>query len=81
MSLARENRNVEYIPKQVNILISKNQALQILYFNHLTTYVKLHKLIMDKKFNKICKNLIPTKTTTIPYNTKGYNTIKPKRTL
>ena len=36
---------------------------------------------MDKKFNKIYENLIPTKLTAIPYSTNFYNTIKHKHTL
>ena len=39
--------------KQVDILISKNQALQILYLKH----IKLHKL----QWIETHKNLIPTK--------------------
>ena len=34
---------------------------------------------MDKKLNKIHKNLILTKLTMIRYNTKSYNTIKHKQ--
>ena len=42
--------------KQVDILISKNQALQILYLKH----IKLHKLAtMDRN----PRNLIPTNNT------------------
>ena len=36
--------------KQVDILISKDQALQILYLKH--HVYKLHKIIMDKKLTK-----------------------------
>ena len=36
---------------------------------------------MDEKLNQIYKNLMPTKLTTIQYNTKSYNTIKHKHTL
>ena len=44
------------IAKQVDILISKNQALQILYLRH----IKLHKLAtMDRTH----ENLIPTNDT------------------
>ena len=64
--------------KQVDILISKNQVLQILYFN--TMYIKLI-IIMDKKPNKIQESLILTKLTTIPYSTSSYNTIRHKHTL
>ena len=62
--------------EQVDILASKNQALQILYPKH--HVYKTSKIIMDKNFTKF---LIPTKLTTIPYNTKSYNTIKYKHTL
>ena len=47
-----------------------------------TMYIKLQKLSYSyKKLNKMHKNLIPTKLTTIPYNTYPYNTIKYKHTL
>ena len=42
------------------------------YYTLNTTYIKLHKL--RKKLDKIRKNLIPTKLTATPYNTKSYNT-------
>ena len=48
--------------KEVDILISKNQELQILYLKH-HIYIKN---FIDKKLNKICENLIPTELTTIP---------------
>ena len=35
---------------------------------------------MDKKLNKIHKNLIPMKLKTMPYTKKCYNTIKHKHT-
>ena len=43
----------QQIKEQVDILISKNQALQILYLKH----IKLHKL----PWIETRKNLIPTK--------------------
>ena len=36
---------------------------------------------MDKKLNEIRENLIPTKLTTIRYNTRSYTKIKHKHTL
>ena len=45
--------------KQVDILISKNQALQMLYLKHIM-YIKLH-ILSWKKTNKIHENLIPMK--------------------
>ena len=44
---------IESIWEQVDILISKNQALQILYLKH----IKLHKL----PWTETHENLIPTK--------------------
>ena len=38
--------------KQVDILISKNQAL---YLNIMIMYIKLHKIIIDKKLTKSTK--------------------------
>ena len=62
--------------KQIDILISKNQVLHAKCYTLNTMYMKLHKLaIMDKKLSEIHKNLIPTKLTTIPCNTKSYNSI------
>ena len=57
--------------KQVDILISKNQALQVLYFKH--HVYKTSLITMDKKLNEIHKNSIPTKLTTLPYYTIQYN--------
>ena len=45
---------IESIWEQVDILISKNQALQILYLKH----IKLHKL----PWTETHENLIPTKS-------------------
>ena len=47
--------------KQVDILISKKQALQILYLKHHDNVYKTPQIIVDKKLNKIHENLIPTK--------------------
>ena len=41
----------QYLWKLVDILISKNQALQILYLKH--HVYKTSQIIMGKKFNKI----------------------------
>ena len=43
------------------------------YYTLNTMYIKLHKIIMDKKPNEIHKNLIPTKLSTIQYSTNCYN--------
>ena len=48
--------NILLKPKQVDILISKNQALQILYLKHIAK-AELHKL----PWIETHKNLIPTK--------------------
>ena len=54
--------------KQVDILISKNLALQTLYFKH---HVRIQNfiIIIDKKGNEIEKNLILTKINYVPYHT------------
>ena len=56
--------------KQVDILISKNQVLQIIYLKHHA--YKTSKIIMEKKPknkpNEIHENLIPTETKQ-PYQT------------
>ena len=67
--------NTKRPTEQADILISKNQVVQILYFKIM--YIKYHKLhIMDKKPNEIHENLPPTKikqpyctvlNTNIPY--------------
>ena len=55
--------------KQVDILISKNQVLQILYF-----YIKLHK-----KRNEIHENLFLTKINNhIPHSINSYTKISTK---
>ena len=48
--------------EQVDNLISKNQAFQILYLQH---YVNKTLIIMYNKCNEIHENLILTKLTTI----------------
>ena len=49
----------ECLGKQVDILISKNQVLQILYLKHHD--IKLQNKLSWIKTNKIHENLIPTK--------------------
>ena len=49
-NLTYGEHNIFHKLKQVDILISENQALQILYLNIM--YIKLHKIIMDKKLTK-----------------------------
>ena len=68
--------------KQVDILISKNQVLQILYLKH--HVYKTSQIIMDTKLNKIHENLIPLEINShicMPYSTNSYDTIKHKHTL
>ena len=58
--------------KQVDILISKNQALQMLYLKH-----HVYKIIMDKKLTKSKKNCSPQNKQTYPaVRTVTDNTIK-----
>ena len=69
--------------KQVDILISKNQAMQI-YLKHHDNVYKTPKIIVDKKLTKSTKILtLRNKQTYIPYSTKTVtdNTITHKRTL
>ena len=48
--------------KQVDILVSKNQALQILYLKHHDNVYKIQFInYHEKETNKIHENLIPTK--------------------
>ena len=42
--LTSEADNESIPPKQVNVFISKNQALQIVHLKHHDMYIKLHKL-------------------------------------
>ena len=58
--------------KQVDILISINQALQILHLKHHDNVYKTSYFIMDKKLTKSMKNLIPMKWINISYSTNCY---------
>ena len=78
MLLGAKQQHKLYCFKQVDIVISKNQALQILYFN--TMFIITSEIIVDRKLYEIHENLIHTKLTTIPWSTNSYNTIKHKYT-
>ena len=52
--------------KQVDILISKNQALQILYLKHHDNIYKTLENIMDKKLTKSTKIWFPQNEQTYP---------------
>ena len=56
--MERDTSNREYcaiLVKQVDTLISKNQALQILYLNHHDNAYKTSQIIVDKKLTKSTK--------------------------
>ena len=58
-----------YLWKQVDILISNNQAVQILYLKH-QVYIKLHKLSWIRNLRNPQKFDFHKNYTTIPYIVK-----------
>ena len=54
-------KHYKYLLQQVDILIFKNQVLQIMYLKHHA--YETSKVITDKKPNETHKNLNPTKIT------------------
>ena len=63
------------IEQQVNILISKNQALQIIYLKHHDNVYKTSSIVMDKKPWKFYEQTYPTVQTETDNNINHRHTL------